>query len=240
MTTPTVRDIVNDICRSVFASLVQTDEFKLKLVALEPSAEDGATRFDKTDILSLSVQSTAVDIVKQATVRYDVREYDRDSAESSVKSSTQSNQYGKFLSESGKTFDLETILVDEDDADIMAARWAFLLSMSSTSIDFQTALQGIGLNVGDVVELETDKLYNRFGSSDQIKRAFVVLVSRDISGVRLVINDFGNSFTRCARIAEAGSNDFADSSESERAKHGFITDDEGLISGGSEGINLLW
>lgn len=240
-----IRNVISDVCRSVFASVIQNESFNLEMVSLDPSALSvtSATTLDKTDALSVSVKSDSSFILRAATVRYGKKEYDHVSGNAAEFSKTENNERGRYASESTKTMDVKTYLLEEDDAQVLAARWAYLFDSANSRIDISTKMKFIDANVMDVVKVDLPYLYTRLGSESSTSRlTAVVSTKKSLVGVELTLTDFGNSFTRVARIADTGSLEYSSASESEKLVNGYIPGADGFISDESSTgwLNLIW
>lgn len=234
---PTVRDILSQVCRSAFASIILDENYLLKMRLLEPNYDGTPREFAEEDILSYSVLSDSSQIIAACTVNYGKQEYDPGSAAAlSIAKRVENTQY---LSSTEKELTLDTFLVDEDDAEVMASRWAFLLSRANSDLKITTKLRAIDLRVFDTVLVSHEKLYFRFASQDRTRIGAVSSIKKKITGTEFIVNDLGNAFTRVARIAEDGSDDMDVASDDDVTLNGYMTDENGQTDG-ETGINLIW
>lgn len=234
--TESFRDVLNQVCRSTFTAVVLNEDYKLEMRQVSPEYEAFKT-LDEGDLISVSVNVDSNDIVARAKVSYAPREYDPNAdAQSNVVESVSNAAY---LADTVKETEIDTILVDQDDAEIMSSRWAFLLERATSSVRVRTSLQAIRWKIGDVVQVNYSKFFERFGSQNTSRLGMVMGITKTIFGVQLVINDLGNSFSRVCRIAGDGSSQYSEASDDARLKDGFITDDDGFTESVT-GINLIW
>lgn len=236
--TPSLRDTLNKICRSSFSSLVLNNDFQLEMRVLDPSYDDEPVEFTEADVIEHQVLSDSSNMVAQANVIYGQKEYDAASAGGLTLTKSVAND--QFLSFTEKEFNVETFLIDEDDSEIMASRWAFLLSGINSDLKITTKLQGSRLSVFDVLKLDHEKLYVRLGSSDRTRIGAVVSLTKTAFGTQVQLNDLGNSFTRCARITDDDALAYDSAGSEEHLLNGYQTDENGITSGGITGINLIW
>lgn len=238
----TVRDIINEINLSVFGSLVQNENLELEYNILRPNKPPNAIVLREYDILNFSISSSNERVCKSASVAYNRKEFDYESGLTDRYSFySKSSDVGTYLVESQQTKDVNTLLYYEDDARILANRWAFLLELGTNVITINTKMQAARLQVNDVVKIEHEKLFERVGGG-RVKYAAVQGIKKNGSSVTIELDDLSNMFNRVAMIAESGSPDFNNSSTDQKALNGFVTDSYGLINNdeNTSGLNLIW
>ncbi|TXH08660.1 MAG: hypothetical protein E6R04_10260 [Spirochaetes bacterium] len=238
---PTHRDIINVVNKSVFGSLVQNEDFELEYQILLPK-KTSVTVFNRTDVVKFSVDSSSDRVIKTAKVNYRPLEYDISSGESSVSQATATSEYGQYLAKTENTFEIDTYLIDDDRGQIYANRWGFILGIGTSIVKIETKLQGARLQATDKVELQHEKLYERYASSDQRRIGAIRYVKQNAFTVSIEVEDVGNAFSRCASITENDATEFASATDSEKAYDGYITDDYGMQDNDPEtaGNNLIW
>lgn len=240
-TTPIYRDIINTVNKSVFGSLIQNDDLKIEFNILQPVKNVNAVRFDESDILSMSFDASAANLVKTVTVRYQPREYDYISGAASNRTESKTSDTSTYLIGATQEKTFETKLVAEADARIIANRWSFILESGAGRGTLVTKLQGMLLNVGDTIEISNRKFFERVGSSSKSRLFLVEAVRRSGSQVQFEVVDLSNAFSRVAAINDF-SNVYASANERERLYGGYYTDEFGLIGNDPDtsGANLIW
>lgn len=236
------RDIINDINQSIFGSLLQNDDLKLEYKILSPKKTD-FTSFGVGDILGFSIKSKSDQVVKTVRVDYQYREYDPNIRTSGFMQVTAINDYAQYLVKTEKEFTLESVLIDETDAQILANRYSFLKSVATSILSLKMKLQPVGMEIGDQIELEHEKLYERLGSSTSRKVGAIQFLGKSGRDTSLQLDDLANAFTRAAVIAPDAHPDFTSSTDSEKSIAGYITDSVGgTINNDPETaeINLIW
>ena len=203
---PSLREVLDLVTRSSFSMVIQNPSFLLEFIPVAPEFTSTPPTLNETDILDLKVKSDSRQMVKAARVVYLRKEYDGESAGSSEVVAVSTND--QYLSNTEKEFDIDTLLVDQDDAEIFASRWAFLLERATSDISIEISVQGSGYKVGQVIEIDHPKLYERFGTNSTKRLGLITEISKSILGTSLTLSDLGNSFARAARIALDGTNDF--------------------------------
>ncbi len=237
----TYREVLNKINKSVFGSLIQTSDFKLGYHVLRPRKGTATTRFSEADILKFSLEATNKNTVKTVTLEYLYREYDYLVKKEMFTNISVDNDKATYVLKTDKIRTVRTYLVNQNDAEIMTNRWSFLLSNSTSRLQLTTKLQGSLLEIGNVIEIEHRKMFERFGSTSKSMILMVESVKRDGSNVEIEATDLSNTFSRVACITSQ-TNDFVSASETEKLYGGYITDQYGLIDNSPETFetNLIW
>jgi hypothetical protein len=237
-----MRDTINRVNQSIFGSLYQNENFELEYSILRPTRTTTATAFDETDILRFTVESDSSTIAKTATVLYRAKEWDpTEGGPLTVQVSKTSNS-AQYLAGSTNEKQIETLLVDDTEAQIYANRWAFILEVASSIVKFETKLQAARLKINEKIYLTHEKFYERVASSSNKKIAAVSLAKKTIAGVQVEIDDIANSFSRCATITPTSVAAYASATETEKMVYGYITDTYGMQANAAAtyGTNLIW
>lgn len=239
---PSVKDVINSINKSIFGIIVQNDEFKLEYKVIRPVKSGTITEFKERDIIGFELSSDGTDIIKEVKVNYDEQEYNADANEKTYSFVTQTSKTGQYLAKSDKSFELDTVINNESDASIIASRLAFYLSFARLSLGIKTKLQGSSAQVGDVFKIDHRFMYERIGLISKIKLGQAMRINKDAFGASIEVDDLGNAFSSVANICDNGSNNYANASVDEILTKGYITDSYGMQSNDSDthGTNLIW
>jgi hypothetical protein len=237
------KEYISKVNRSVFASLIQNEDFELEYAILRPRrTQDTTTRIDETDILKWSIKSACDRIVSDVIVRYQKNEADPITGESFFNIATATTNNGQYLSKITKTYETETLLFSSSDAAIMAKRWAFFFDTAVTTLSVQSKLQLSRLQINDIVDVDHPRLYERVGSTLNRKISLVENISQDERGTTVDIVDMANAFGRVAVVMGNAASNFTNATDDELAYNGFFTDSYGMQSNDPDtyGINLIW
>jgi hypothetical protein len=240
-TSPTFRDTMNAVNKSVFGCLVQTSEFQFGYQVLQPSKDTSAPEFSESDILSFNLTSTSEYVVKTAIIEYQYREYDYLTLDESIKTHQKTSDVAQYIVNTAVEKTFSTLLANSDDAVNAANRWSFLLENSASRVTFTTKLQGIRLEIGQIIEIQHRKFFERYGTQSKRRLFMVESVNRSGADVQVEATDLNNAFTRAAAINDF-TNDWSTATETEKLYGGYITDSYGLINNepDSFGSNLIW
>lgn len=240
-TSPTYREVMNAVNKSVFGAVVQNGSFQFSYEVLQPSKPSGAVKFSEADLLTFSLNSLADNAVKTVFLEYRPREYDYVIKDRILETAEKTSNNAQYVLKTERTRTIKSHLVDSTDAQIMTNRWSFLLSSATGRLSFTTKLQGFTLEVGDIIEIEHRKFFQRYGGSGQRKLLLVESVKRSGSTVKIEATDLSNTFNRVACINE-NVPEWADATEDEKLYGGYISDEFGLIDNDPESFetNLIW
>lgn len=240
-TEPTYRDVINRINKSAFGSLIQDEDFKLKYVVLSPDKPASTLRLREEDCLSISIQSTNTNIVQRVLVNYAPLEYYYLTGEPYTKYLEATSDTANFILETGRQKDLETVLVNQSDAEIYAKRWAFLLEQATATLKIGTKLQAVDLEVGSIIDVEHEKLYERFGGTSRRMLCLVEKVTKNGDSVEIEAVNLSNAFNRTSTWTDS-SLAYEDSSEDRKIYDGYWTDQYGLIDNNPDtfGSKVWW
>jgi len=238
----TLRDVINEVNKSDFGSLIQNEDFELEYHIVSPGKPSSTTRFTESDALSFAIESSSDRIVKTVRVNYAFRETDPVSKAGINSQATKTSNSSQYLARATAEKVFDTLLADETDAQIYANRWSFLFEVASSIVKLGTKLQGSRLQIGDTVELSHEKLYERVGSAAGRKVAAVSRVKKSLEDSSVELDDLSNAFSRVAVITENTAEPYVDATERERAVSGYITDNFGMQGNDADtfGVNLIW
>lgn len=237
----TIKEVIEDLNKSVFSSLIQNNQFLLTYNLLEP---DKATeiRANQSDVIKWTIESRSDQIFKEVELRYNVKEYDYLTAEDGFDRILEPSNIGLYLAKTNKVVQYDTRLVEEFDAELISKRYVFFTENSSSVIKFETKLQALEVEVNDKIEFDHPKLFSRVGSSDDNRIGLVQSFKKRANGVSIELEDLSGAMTRTASYAEPEAVEFSESSKQERVKTGYYTDENGLIDNKRKTfqINRYW
>jgi hypothetical protein len=175
------------------------------------------------DIINFSVSSKS-DIINSVLVNY------KQETDQNTGSIVQSNFIleSDFVNEAIKKVEQKTLdlkLYKESEANIIAQRFLFFKSLTQSVVTVRTKLKLSNKSINDVIYLDLDRLYRRYGNSTNKKSGIINMITRDGSNTVVQFNDLANLFSRVSTIADNSAPDFvADSDDVD--KFGYIVDNQ--------------
>lgn len=240
-TTITYRDAINNVNRSIFGILYQNNSFQLGYDILRPTVPTNMVRIEESDIIDFSISSTNKNMVKTVKVQYLNKEYDYTTNAENFTEVQSSSDIATYIIQTAKEKVIQTLLINETDAQRLADRWSFLLEFSSNSITIKTKLLTAELEINDVIDINHRKIFERFGGTSKRKIVAIERIEKSGTDVEIEAVDLSNAFNRIALITN-GTTDWVNSNEDLRIYTGYISDDDGMIDDDENSFytNLIW
>lgn len=243
--TPTFIAAIDLINKSVFGNLVikhAGPDSEIWYNVLAPKKDVLTTvKFTESDVFNFAFNSTNKNAVKKVFVNYQYREYNPTVKTSSFLTHEKTSNFSANVIETVNEKTVVSNLSNLKDAKNLAGKWSFLLSDSMGTVKFTTKLQAAHLNVGDIIELEHAKMFERLGDSGKRRLFMIESIKKNGFNVKIEAVDFSNAFNRIACISESNST-YLTANENEKLYYGYITDDFGMQDNDPDsfGQNLIW
>jgi hypothetical protein len=233
---PTVRDVITKINESVFGSLYGNQTQEIAYSILNSRKPTSLSVIQDHDILSWN-SSTEQKIVNKVKINYRpfVDIFTGSDGFESVE--FQSDFVDKFIGIQN-TDERTVYLYDEEKATIMAQRIAFYKSLSNCKITLKGKLNLALITVNDKMYIEFDRLFKRYGGSDNKKIAIVTGVKKDGMNVDVEMTDLGNIFNRVPSIAPNTTPSYSTATRDDAVKYGFILDNDTLTPDNTSEMDL--
>lgn len=224
---PLVREAITLVNKSVFGSLVNNTDYNVAYKALTPDRPPDMPLIKDDDILDFSVKSKT-DIIKKFTLRY--AHFDSDRFEPGNKGSKVMEHTSSFVENligTPKERTIDVYLFRDSDVKQIIERYALFHELSQSVVSIKTKLNLATLSVGDKLQLQFDRLYERFGDNQaRIKVGVVNKIVKSGTETLVEITDLGNIFNRVACICDDTAADFPTASQRQRAIHSYICDNQ--------------
>lgn len=223
---PSVRDVISKINDSVFGSLYGDKTSRISFSVLNSRKPTSLKVIQDHDILSWS-SSTEQKIVNKVKVNF--RPYmDYFTEQSSYHTVEHESDFVDQMIGIQNSEERMVYLYEEDKALIIAQRLAFYRSLSNCKVTLKGKL-GLALTaVNDKMYIEFDRLFHRYGGSDNKKISIVTGVRKNGMEVEIDMIDLGNVFNRVPSIAPISVPSYATASRDDAVKYGFILDNDTL------------
>jgi hypothetical protein len=219
---PSIRDAITQINNSVFGSLYFDNDFNFTYKILNADKPDDLEEITDEDTLGYSM-TTSNQIIGRAVVRFRPQT-DRLTGQESFLNAIEESSFVKSTSAIRKEQEFTSYIYREQDAQIIAERWAFFRSMSQNIVRIESKLQLIGYALNQPIFVSLSRIFKRYGGKNRKKIGLVSGFEKTGDRVMITFNDLANIFNRVPAIAPDETEDYLDESESIIAKFGFIVD----------------
>ena len=238
---PTFRELINRVNVSTFGMVFQTSEFRFGFRFLEPRADVDRLRLSETDVLEVAYSSTNKEMALSTVVTYAHRELHEEIGAEYRASVTAESEHAKHILKTLKTRTINSVLVNQDDAAVLAMRTAFFHDRAMGEL----AIRAKGIqapSIGDIIEVDHSKIPRRLGGESQRLLVLVQGVAKGLDGeISISCVDLSGGFSRACFVDTSGP-DYLDSNADRRIATGFISDSNDLVNDDEESLErfLIW
>ena len=243
---PTYRDAISTINKSVFGSLHYNQNFEVEYNVLtsEKPTELPNEELSDSDAIKWSIKSTSKNILLAANGRYRHFDADRFSGEQGSKVHRHESLYAKFVVKTTKEDSFDFYLWDTVSGETMTERKVLFSESPQSIISIDGSISLALKAINDRLFIRLERLYKRFGNTEaqgNLKIALISSISKSASGVRIVADDLGNIWNKVANITLDYADDFDVAPDDQKPLNGYITENDDLIDGRQETyrINLI-
>lgn len=220
---PKSKDVIDSLNSSIFGSLITNNSYEIAYSVLDTSNPSDTTIYTDHDIYGFSVKSK-IDVSSKVIGSYRHFDVSRFTGESGASVYEFDNDFVNKNIGIVKEKSIDLYLYDSLYAETITQRYAFLWSLTRSTLEIDTNLLFSEKNLGDKIIVSLNRLFNRYGSSDRSKIGVIQSIKKSSTGTTIEVSDLGNMFNRCAGIAQNTTNDFGSASDTERLLYGFIVD----------------
>lgn len=238
---PIIRDVIADINKSVLAAIYQNPNFDFAMALLQSDKPEDIETLTDDEIISFTV-ATKQTIANLIQLNY--RPFvDVFSQKPTFKLQEFENDFVDETSQIQNTAVATAFIYDDEVAETHAQRLGFIKSVTNTLVTIKGKIDLVRFGIGDRIAMAFDRMFTRYGNEANQRVGIVYGVQSDESGATLMLNDYNGVFTRVPAIAPDDAPDYSAASDDEKAKWGFICDDDTEtpdgISNASLGNNLI-
>lgn len=223
--TPIVRDVVTEINKSVFGSLVNNSDFEIVFNVLTPEKPEDLVQINQDEIIGEPMARSKNEIIRKVNLSYSPFT-DRFKDEDSFKTIEYVNEFVDKYIGNRQEFDVVVFLYDDNDAQTIAERYGLYNSLSQSTVTVKAKLNLSIKNLNDKMFVSFDRLYKRFGGRDRRKIGIISKISKDGTNSSVEFNDLGNIFNRVMSVAPDSANEFTSASETEKIFNAYICDND--------------
>jgi hypothetical protein len=222
-TVPIAKEIIEHVNNSVFGQLVSNADGDLRFLVVAPDKnEDVEVVFDD-DKIRFAVNSRD-EIFRKITGKYRPVDADKNSGEQSFSQHEFENEFVDFSSQATREKEYMFYVYDENDATTLTERYSLFHSLTNSKVTVKGKLNLATKVLGDILQLNFRKMYQRFASTSKNRIARITEIKKDGENTTVVLNDYGNMYSRVNSIAPDATNDFSSADEGELTKFAFICD----------------
>lgn len=239
---PKAKAVIDDMNQSVFGSLITNTDYEAAYRIVDTTNPEDQTVYKDDDIYDFSVKSK-IDVASKVIGRYRHFDSSRYTADPGSKAYTFTNAFVNKNIGIIKERSLDIYLYESEYAEIIIERYAYLWSLTRSTINISTNLLFAQKSLGDRLIIDLDRIYKRYGQQNRMKIGIIQGIKKNGSGTSIELEDLGNMFNRTANISQNSTNEFGSSTDTERLLYGFIVDNTLLVPDTSSetelGSNLI-
>ena len=239
---PTLRDVIDRVNKSVFGSLYADENYEIVYKVLSPNKENITDIVREDDTIRYTTESTGKNVAKIINANYRHYDYDRLSdTDDGAFSLEIENESISNLSSISRAEPVNLYLYDVNEANIMAHRISLLRESANTVIKLRSGLKFVNKSLNTPVYLELDDVPDRLGTNDSNYIGYISFLSRGENETNIQISDLSNMYAKICVFAETADNDYTSTTKIDRARYGFFTDDYTLVNNEKNTYRLnLW
>ena len=234
----TTKSIVDIVAQSTTSALTLDNNLDMQFVNLLPKTPDSPIEISDNQVVSWSIQSVNGEMIRNTLIRYRHKDVDRFTLESGASTKSYSSDFVETFIGTNTSSELDAYVYEDSDAETMSHREIYFRSLSRAQVTIKTDLRFEGVDIGDHVVINFERMYKRFGDTTSRKKVCVV-VGKTVTGdgVELFVSDLGNVINRSSIITPNTAPDYTAASEDEKLKYGYITDSRGITNDDEDTTN---
>lgn len=238
---PTYRELINDFNTSILGVTFISNEFELMYSPLGARrSADSATYLTEFDVLDATQKADSSTIYRRIIANYRPQDLDPVTEEPTSLVTDIVSKYVDNAGIEGQAYNVDLYLYETLAAQTIAARLLFFNELPKTQIQIKGSLNLTQLFLTDLVLFRSDRLYSRYGTTDQAVIGIVTASNKSGDGATITISDLGNIYSRASVIAPNSTPNFTASSQDQKRFAGYITDEAGVVEDDNDvGTNLI-
>jgi hypothetical protein len=238
-TLTSAKDAIDLLNKSTYSALTIDDNLDVQYRVLKNDVPTSPRIVRDSDVISWKVKTTNGKNFRNSVINYRFQDYNRFTKESGNSVVTYESEFVRDYIGTNQTATLDCYLYDSLDAEIMSHRYTYFNRLGRSDITIRTDLRLEGVEIGDVLQLEFDRLYKRFGDSETRKKLVMVIgLTKNGEETTIEATDLNNTFNTSAVITPNTAAPYASATTDEKLKYGYITDSEGIVDDNEETANI--
>lgn len=233
-----IKNAIDLINKSVNCVLTTDNNLDMQYRSLQNRVPDNPRIVKDSDVIDWKITTTNGKNFRSSVVKYKFTDIDRETLEEGSQAVYFESDFVKNYIGTQKTDEFDSYIYYQNSAQIMAERYVYFNRLSRSDITIKSDLRLEDIEIGDVIQIEFNRLYQRFGDTQTRKKLMMVVgLKKSGKSIELQASDLGNTFNTSAVIAPDSTNDYTSATVEEKLKYGFITDDRGIINNDEESAN---
>lgn len=220
---PKIKDVIDDINKSVFGSVFLNNSLQISYSVISPDKPNDVTLVEQDDIIGEFTVVSKNESIRKMTVNYRPF-YDLVQKENTTKLYEFTNTFTTRAIGSTEDRDVTIYLYEDSDAQTIAQRYAYFSSLSRTLVTFKTDLRLTTKSLNDALKINFRRLYKRFGNQDRFKIGLISKISKSNNTTTIELNDLGNLYNQTANWSDNSASVFSSAPDSEKILNGYWCD----------------
>jgi hypothetical protein len=235
---PTVKDLIDKLNKSVNSSVTLDNDLLIKFKTLNVFTGEDLPVIRDFDVINWKLRATNGKTFRRVFSRYRFTDVDLATLETGNKALDFESQFVKRYIKTNKTEDLDLYLYEERDAEIATHRFTYINQLGIATLTVTTDLRLEDIEIGEVVIVDFNRLYKRFGDQETKKKAMLV-AGKKLTGqeTELILTDLGNTFNTSSYITPNDAPDWTAASVEDKLIYGYITDNQGIVNNEEDTAN---
>jgi hypothetical protein len=227
----TYKSAIDKLARSTSSVLTLDNDLDLKYKVLNAEWPDSPIEVDDFDVIKWNIETISGKNIRNTIANYRFKDVDRFTQETGNKTIQFSSDFVEKYVGTDKTDEVDLYLYNDAEAEIVSHRNTYFQTLGRSDITIETDLRLEDVEIGDVIVLNFQRMYKRFGDSSTRKKAAIV-IGKTLNGekTKIELTDFGNILNRSSVITPNSAPEWTSASEDEKLRYGYITDQQGIVN----------
>lgn len=230
-TLTSAKDAIDLLNKSVYCALTLDDDLNFQYRILKNDVPASPRIVRDSDVVDWKIKTTNGKNFRNSVINYRFQDYNRLTQVSGNSTTTHESEFVRDYIGTNQTSTLNCYLYDTLDAVIMSHRYVYFNRLGRSDITITTDLRLEDVEIGDVLQLEFNRLYKRF-SDETTRKKLVLVIGLTKNGENIIIEatDLNNTYNTSATITENDAADYTSASTDEKLKNGYITNSQGIVN----------
>lgn len=227
---PSVKDLVDKLCKSTNSSVTLDNDLLLKFATLNVCTDEDLPEIRDFDVIGWKLRTVNGKAFNRVFGRHRFQDVSNANLEKGNRATTFESEFVNRYIGTKKVDEIDNYLFEDVDAEAATQRWLYYNRLSVATLTIDTDLRLEALELGQQVIIDLNRMYQRFGSEEHNKK-IMTIIGKTVTGqkTQLILSDLGNTFNTSAFITPDDALDYADATDNQRIIYGYITDSQGIV-----------